>query len=360
MQKNLYLGVLLAPYRVDYYNYLHDNLNFEIFFQLKGFKGQLFDSNKLIEQSTYTPHYIIGMGKEQRRICFGIRKLIKKYSPKIVIVPEFSLLTILVIIIKLIFRYDFKIISQCDDSYQMLQTGGFSKLHDITRKICIKHLDELILVDTKAVNWYQRMYNKGVWMPIIKNEKCKNINVSLLNKYIDYYEKEYSQEGKTIILFVGRLINVKNLSILFEACSLLKEDYNLLVVGDGPMRKQWQLEANEFKINCTFLGRKNDEELEAIYKIASIFVLPSTMEAFGAVTNEALQAGCYCCISQNAGSSCLIEEGFNGYTFDPNNVEELAGKIKLLCRRENNHSIPKMQKSFDDYIQPLSTFVSRQ
>ena len=162
MQKNLYLGVLLAPYRVNYYNYLHDNLNFEIFFQLKGFKGQLFDTNKLIEQSTYTPHYLMGLGKEQRRICFGVRGLIKKYSPKVIITPEFSLLTIWVIILKIVFKYDFKIISQCDDSYQMLISGGFSKFHDIAREFCIKHIDELILVDDKAMQWYQNKYNKGI------------------------------------------------------------------------------------------------------------------------------------------------------------------------------------------------------
>lgn len=353
MQKNLYLGVLLAPYRVDYYNYLHDHLNFEIFFQLKGFKGQLFDSNKLIELSTYTPQYIKGVGKEQRRICFGIRKLIKEYSPQIVIVPEFSLLTILVVAIKHIFGYNYKIVSQCDDSYQMLVSGGFSKIHDQARNLCIKYIDELILVDTRAVQWYQERYHKGIWMPIIKNERRNESDISLLKKHIEYYEDNYRQKGRNIILFVGRLVEVKNLSILLEACSHLKEDYHLLIVGDGPMRQQWQTMANKLNITCTFLGQKNDEELEAIYRIATVFVLPSKMEAFGAVTNEALLAGCYCCISSNAGSACLIENGVNGYLFNPNSSEELADKISHFLQKEKKGK-SLMIHSFNTYMQELS------
>lgn len=358
MANNLYFGVLLAPYRVDFYNYLHDKLNFEIFFQLKGFQGQLFDSDKLIKQSTYTPHYLKSIGKEQRRICFGVRRLIKKYSPQVIITPEFSLLTIWIIILRMIFNYNFKIISQCDDSYQMLVSGGFSKFHDIARNFCIKHIDDLILVDDKAMQWYQKNYNKGIWMPIIKDESCTRTNSNILKKYIDTYKVEFHAYDIPIVLFVGRLVEVKNLGTLLRACAHLREEYRLLIVGDGPMRQQWQKVANKLNINCTFLGQKNDEELEAIYRIASVFVLPSTMEAFGAVTNEALLAGCYCCISSNAGSACLIEDGVNGYTFNPYNAGELAKKISNLLRKDKKED-SLMPNSFDTYMQELSQHLNK-
>lgn len=45
--RNLYLGVALAPYRLDYYNYISEHMNCEILFQLRDFEGQLFSTQEL-------------------------------------------------------------------------------------------------------------------------------------------------------------------------------------------------------------------------------------------------------------------------------------------------------------------------
>lgn len=68
---------------------------------------------------------------------------------------------------------------------------------------------------------------------------------------------------------------------------------------------------------------KTGHELYAWYNIAQLFVLASWQEAFGAVTNEALQGGCRCLISELAGSQCLIKEGINGCTFNPHDQKHL-------------------------------------
>ena len=52
--------------------------------------------------------------------------------------------------------------------------------------------------------------------------------------------------------------------------------------------------------------------------------MASYKEPFGAVTNEALLAGCISIISNKAGSSCLIEENKNGFLFDPMDTEQLT------------------------------------
>ena len=66
------------------------------------------------------------------------------------------------------------------------------------------------------------------------------------------------------------------------------------------------------------------------YNIAHCFILASYKEAFGAVTNEALLAGCWCLISNKAGSQCLVEEGVNGYTFNPMDEDELVEKMEKV------------------------------
>ena len=85
--------------------------------------------------------------------------------------------------------------------------------------------------------------------------------------------------------------------------------------------------AEELGTDVLFTGRLEGESLNVWYDLANTLVLASYREAFGAVTNEALLAGCYVLVSNRAGSACLVEEGVNGYTFSPTNEGELAEKM---------------------------------
>ena len=75
------------------------------------------------------------------------------------------------------------------------------------------------------------------------------------------------------------------------------------------------------------------------------------MEAFGAVTNEALLFGCNCIVSDKAGSSCIIEQGVNGYLFNPYDADDLKKKIDL-CKQtlKSDDRNSKMSHNFDIYI----------
>ena len=341
--KNLYLGVLLAPYRLDYYNYIHDNMNCDVYFQLKSSEGNLFSTEELERKCTFIPKYLDIMKVfGVRQVVWNLRRLIEESNPQFIMVPEFSILTIEVILIKKIYGYKYKIISHCDDSYAMLVGKGFSRVHSWARKLCMRYLDDLILLDKKARDWYQKHYHKGIWMPLIvdSNKIDKDLIIEAKAKAAQLKELYSLQTVKTL-LFVGRLIDFKNLFSLIDACVLLKFPHKLIIVGDGVQRKDLEKYAANKNANVEFVGRKNGVELTAWYYCADLFVLPSKIEAFGAVTNEALICGCNCCISQAAGSTCLIEEGGNGYLLDPYNVNDIADKITKTC----NLSIDKYRTS---------------
>lgn len=330
--RNLYLGVLLAPYRLDYYNYISEHLNCDIYFQLRGFEGQLFSMKDLEEKCTFIPKYLkIKRLMGDRQIVWGLVSLIKKANPQFVMVPEFSFLAIQVILIKKLLGYHFKIISQCDDSYAMLTGKGFSRFHSWSRKICLPFMDNIVLLDSRAKDWYQEYYHKGIFMPLLTDDSRYTISGEIRSKAENYKTQYELNEGKTL-LFVGRLIDVKNLPSLFLACSFLKFKYKLIVVGDGALREELEKKASKLQISIEFVGRKNGEDLIAWYYCADVFVLPSLMEAFGAVTNEALLCGCNCVVSKVAGAACLIEEGKNGYLVDPYSVEDIAAKITKACQ----------------------------
>lgn len=354
--RNLYLGVALAPYRVDYYNYIHDCMSCDICFQMRSFDGQLFSTEDLERKCTFTPVYMDTMliGRD-RRLVRGLRKLIKEARPDFVIVPEFSLLAMQVIAIKKLLGYKFRIISQCDDSYAMLVSGGFSRFHAFSRSLCVPLMDELLLLDNRSTEWYRERYHKGLFVPMIQCEtsETQGERKKVMEK-AKHLRDEYGLNGVKTILFVGRLVDVKNLFRLIDACARLTFAYRLVVVGDGVLRKELENYAERQHVDAAFVGQKNGIELTAWYYCTDAFVLPSTMEAFGAVTNEALLCGCNCCISEVAGSACLIDQGMNGYLCSPLSVEDIADKISKTCGLSlNDGRQSKMKYRFEEVMEEM-------
>lgn len=358
--RNLYLGVLLAPYRLDYYNYISEHMNCDIYFQLKGFEGQLFSTEELEKKCTFIPKYLkITRLMGDRQVVWGLRKLIKENKPEFIMVPEFSFLAMQVILIKKLFGYKYKIISQCDDSYAMLIGKGFSRFHAWSRKLCMPFMDNLILLDSRAQTWYQQHYHKGIFMPLLTDDNTACINDDVRVK-AEQYKRHYKLDGVKTLLFVGRLVDVKNLSSLLKACSLLSFKYKLIIVGEGLLRDCLENEAKELNVNVEFVGRKNGINLTAWYCCTDVFVLPSTMEAFGAVTNEALLGGCNCVISKLAGSACLIKEGVNGFLTDPYSVEDIAKQIDKACQLPiDSARLSKMFITFADAMKSMEEEINR-
>ncbi len=349
---NLSFSVLLAPYRVEYYNYIYKNLNCECYFQNKNFSDHLFTEEQVLSRCEFTPKYIkvkkIFWG---RNIAWNLISIIKKDRPKFIIAPEFSFITLQLIILKFIFKY--KLVVKSDDSYAMIQYGGFSRIHAVARKLFMPFVDEIILCDKRTVGWYQKKYKKGIWLPIIQDERnILSNDVARYNKISESYIEKYGLQGLKTILFVGRLVEVKNVSLLIESCSHLQIPYKLVIVGDGLMKRELENLAMKLHVNALFTGLRNGDELYAWYRTADLFVLPSTKEAFGAVTNEALLNGCYCLISERAGSSCLIDDGKNGYIFSVDRKGDLKEKmvvaLGLPVSYERNS---KMEKNFEEYMQ---------
>lgn len=94
------------------------------------------------------------------------------------------------------------------------------------------------------------------------------------------------------IVFVGRLVPFKALPLLFGALSCLPGEigFHLTVVGDGPMRGEWERDcaARGFNGLVRFLGNQPRHEVAAAMRRAHVFCLPSVRESGGAVLLEAM------------------------------------------------------------------------
>jgi len=137
------------------------------------------------------------------------------------------------------------------------------------------------------------------------------------------------------ILFVGRLVDKKGVSILLEALRLLDETgYDLRVVGDGPLRSD--LTSQSSGLSATFVGVLGREALAAEFGAASIAVFPSVAAASGdqdglpVALMEAMSVGCAVVASDLPGLRDAVEDGQSGLLCTPGSAQELAAVLGRL------------------------------
>jgi len=173
-----------------------------------------------------------------------------------------------------------------------------------------------------------------VTYPGIKMETSK-LNSQASTNNSKFLEEKYGIE-KDYILFVGTLQPRKNIARLIEAFSAVrKNSVHLVIVG----KKGWLYEGildapKKFGIEdkVKFLDFVPDQDLEAFYKNALFFILPSLYEGFGLPVLEAMKNGCPV-ITSNISS--LPEAGGNAALYiNPKDTQDIASKMKLLLDNE--------------------------
>jgi len=103
--------------------------------------------------------------------------------------------------------------------------------------------------------------------------------------------------------------------------------WSLVIVGDGEKRPEIEATISRLGVagGVHLAGAKSFGDIPAYYALAGAFVHASTTEQWGLVVNEAMASGLPVLVSSRCGCAPdLVQEGVNGFTFDPYNVEELA------------------------------------
>lgn len=117
--------------------------------------------------------------------------------------------------------------------------------------------------------------------------------------------------GTWVVACVGRLAPEKNLGLLVQAFDAMRQcrpDSLLLLVGDGPARRELQALCPQ----ALFAGSRSGADLAAHYASADAFVFPSMTETFGNVTPEAMASGLPVLAYDYAAAARLICHGENG------------------------------------------------
>ena len=130
--------------------------------------------------------------------------------------------------------------------------------------------------------------------------------------------QHFSMDNKPLLLFVGRVVEQKNIGFLLKSFSQIKEvDCNLLLVGDGESFPHYRKVAAELGIanRVKFAGIVRDRDLlRNIYASADIFVLPSVYDNAPLVVREAASCGCPSALIAGSDAAEGIIDGENGFT----------------------------------------------
>ena len=331
-KKILIFHSALAPYRVDFFNALDKEFNASFYFSLTNLPDQKFDQDAIRKKCTFVNNYLPnGIDIFGYLIRTGIISIIKKEKPDIILCAEYGPITLIVFLYKLLFKQRFHFYTMSDDSIK--DSKSRKGIRALLRNVIPKNIEGVIFPSEEVGNWYKDNISaktKTLELPIIHNDEVfRNEllqSISLANENIT----NYKLKDKKVILFVGRLVEVKNLPFLIKVIAQLKSnDWVLVIVGDGILINELKNQAKNLNISdkILFVGRKEAIELYAWYAIAQILVLPSTSEKFGAVVNEALLGGCKVLCSELAGASILINND-NGIVFNPYNENEFLTSLE--------------------------------
>lgn len=135
-----------------------------------------------------------------------------------------------------------------------------------------------------------------------------------------------------VTLFVGRLVDHKNLPSLVRAAAVLEReahDQAILLAGEGPERPA--LVADIEAMGCKsirFLGER--EDVDRLLQIADVLVLPSFREGLSNAILEAMAAGTPVVASSVGGNVELLQDGKTGLLYPSDDHEALARSLHLL------------------------------
>ena len=179
---------------------------------------------------------------------------------------------------------------------------------------------------------------------VIHNSLDYDIQLVLRNKMqTSEIYKEYFGNEAPVLLFIGRLTEVKKLDQIIEAMALLKDsgqEYNCVLVGDGPMRDNLVelAKTKGLEKNVWFYGACYDETENAnlVYN-ADLCVAPGNI---GLTAMHAMMFGCPC-ISHNDFPWQMpefeaIQDGVTGCFFERDNIQSLADSIKNWFMKKTN------------------------
>lgn len=169
------------------------------------------------------------------------------------------------------------------------------------------------------------------------NSKIKFQTMGIEEDYFNEQSKQGAREklglpfDKKILLFIGRVNDVKGVGILLEAINKIKNKNILLkIIGFGPQEEKFKEYVKKNNLsNVEFLGGVFGEEKMLYLSSCDAFVLASSKEGAPVTVMEAMARNRPSVVTDVGGVRLMIEDNKNGIIIQ-RNLEDLVRAIKEI------------------------------
>lgn len=156
-------------------------------------------------------------------------------------------------------------------------------------------------------------------------------------------------KDEKIVLFLGRITMQKGPEYFLAAAKKVLEvmdNVRFVMAGSGDMIRRIIELAAEMGIGhkVLFTGFLRGEDVEKIYRMADLYVMPSVSEPFGIAPLEALSHDVPVIVSKQSGVSEILQHVLKVDFWD---VNEMANKIIAVLKHPPLHSTLKEHGSFE-------------
>lgn len=186
------------------------------------------------------------------------------------------------------------------------------------------YTDLLCLLSLKFIPDLKKIYSKDM-------ERV----IAIPNPNTYPVQEKLNKSKKKQILYVGRIEwRQKRAGRLINIWRRIYKDFpdwELIIVGDGPIRQELELESSKME-RVVFTGWQDPEPF---YRDASILCLTSDFEGWGMVLTEAMTFGTIPVVFNSfAAVTDIIEDGESGILVPPFSCRQFARKLGMLMSDE--------------------------
>ncbi|HEY5594893.1 MAG TPA: glycosyltransferase family 4 protein, partial [Nitrospiria bacterium] len=157
------------------------------------------------------------------------------------------------------------------------------------------------------------------------------------------FRREHGVEGAPVVLYIGRLEFRKGVHVLAEAAAGIARRFSGVrfvfagadsrsAPGGGSMREYMERIANRNGIReaFRFIGGVKHHEVDRIYSLGDVLVVPSLYENLANVLLEGMAAGLPIVTTSGGGSPEVVIHGTNGFVVAPGDPQALADAVSDL------------------------------
>lgn len=325
--KILFVDNFPAPYRVDFFNLLAEQCELTVIYGVKNDKTR--NVRWQNEDMRYSVYFTGGLRLGNTgNISWRFKKIIGKGNFDCIVMGGYSS-PMQILCMRYLRRKGIPFILNADGGFIMHNESAFKRR---IKKSIISSARAWITTSVDSINYltYYGARKQDIFLYPFAFNHMEELRLYTMREK-EVFRSELAIPYKYVVISVSRFLELKRIPVLIMAAKELSKDIGVYIIGDKPTPEFIALKNEHDLSNVHFVDFLSKKDLSKYYAVANVFVLPTSLEVWGLVINEAMFHGLPVITTDmcNAGSE-LVKDGENGFIVPVDSVAALSNAIRLI------------------------------